>query len=98
MLPAAGQRSSTVRYCTTAHTSKLVAGWPSRRSRTRTVSDVFCGGVGSETLTLVPAKRSTTPGRGVAVGTAGVGAPGVALADVSSTRRLFELVSGNTFW
>src|SRR6266481_1928267 len=58
-----------------------------------TLSRAFWAGVGSDTLTVEPTNRSAVPGRGVAVGTAVVGA-GVTV--VSITRRE-EFDKGRTF-
>src|SRR5207248_2445906 len=74
--PVGGQRSSVVRYWTVDHTSTLAAGWPSRRRRTTTLSVEPCGGVGFETLTVVPRNLAARPGCGVAVATTVAGTDG----------------------
>src|SRR5438874_13766104 len=85
--PVAGQRSSVVRYWTVDHTSTLAAGWPSRRRRTTTLSVEPCGGVGFETLTVVPRNLAARLGCGVAVATTVAGTD----VTVGSVARLGEL-------
>src|SRR2546421_11323239 len=88
--PVAGQRSSVVRYWTMDHTSTLAAGWPSRRRRTTTLSVEPCGGVGFETLTVVPRNLAARPGCVVAVGTAVADVTDVTVGSMARPGELFD--------